>query len=116
MASTRNLNTKCDYLCEKKQNNQVLDYMTNKNFGVNDKPAFWDLGANPNMYSGNLSHNEIDIESKLRGIRSVNLEGSSFNPEMKEKKVECDQLFERTKVYIPESYQHNPYERPMYLN
>ena len=55
MASTRNLNTKYDYLCEKKQNNQVLDYMTNKNFGVNDKPAFWDLGPNPVMYSGHLS-------------------------------------------------------------
>ena len=116
MASTRNLNTKYDYLCEKKQNNKMLEYMTDKTYGVHENPAFWDLGSNPSMYAGNLSHNEVDVESKLRGIRSVNLEGNSFNPTMQEKKVGCEKLFERTQLYIPSSYTHNPQERPMYLN
>ena len=44
MASTRNLNTKYDYLCEKKQNNKMLEYMTDKTYGVHENPAFWDLG------------------------------------------------------------------------
>ena len=54
MASTRNLNTKYDYLCEKKQNNKMLEYMTDKTYGDHENPVFWDLGSNPSMYTGNI--------------------------------------------------------------
>ncbi len=117
MASTRNLNTKYDYLCEKKHNEGVLNYMTDTNYGQHDKPVFLDLGSNPSsMYASNMSHNNIDIESKLRGIRSVNLEGSSFNPTMNQKSVSCGQIFERNKIYVPSPFKHEMYERPLYLN
>ena len=117
MTSTRNLNTKYDYLCEKKHNEGVLNYMTDMNYGQHNNPVFMDIGSNPStMYASNMSHNCIDIESKLRGIRSVNLEGSSFNPSMDKKSVLCGQLFDRNKIYVPTPYTHNMYERPLYLN
>ena len=117
MASTRNLNTKYDYLCEKKTNEKLLNYLTDVNYGQNNKPAFFDLGANPStMYSGNMSHNEIDIESKLRGIRSTNMEGADFNPSLQKKTVACEQLFEKNKTFVPSPYKHDMYERPLYLN
>ena len=116
MASTRNLNTKYDYLCEKKQNKGVIDYMTEINYGKNNNTAFFLDGPNPKMYGDNLSNNMIDVESKLRGIRATNMEGANFNPSMSKKSVPCKKLYEKTPLYVPESFSHNPHERPMYLN
>jgi hypothetical protein len=116
MSSTRNLNTIHDYKVKKQESVKINDYMLYRGFSRNDNPALCVLGFNGNMYAGHLSHNPIDIESTLRGIRSTNLEGPSFKAEPQLKNLPDVEYFNRTPTYIPESYLHSTMERPLYLN
>lgn len=121
MASTRNLNNKSEYNCKKKENNKVMEYMTSSVFSEQKgNVRHISLGTGPTkMNSMNLSHNNIDIESSLRGIRSTNLEGSDFKPEMKEKSMTETQLFDnhlKNAVYMPNAFIHHSQERPGFHN
>lgn len=116
MSSTRNLNTKYDYACEKKKNNSVLNYLTNPVYSTQEKKVhLFNLGCTPTKMSRELfSSNSIDIESKLRGIRSTNLEGNSFNPSLESKKfvvMECFDNNLQKNVYLPNPFIHNSNER-----
>lgn len=116
MSSSRNLNTRSDYLCEKKANNDFTNYMLDPVFGEQKgNVQMFDVGTGPaKMYSGNFSHNEIDLESKLRGIRSTNLEGPSFDPQLRRKNTTSEKLFDnhlREKVYLPNPFPHYSNER-----
>lgn len=116
MASSRNLNSRSDYLCEKKANNDISNYLLDPVYGSqNNNVQMFSLGTGPaKMYSGKLSHNEIDVESKLRGIRSTNLEGPSFEPRLKQKNTKSIELFEnhlKNNIYLPNPFVHHSNER-----
>lgn len=115
MASTRNLNTPHDYRLEKKMNQQTLDYSLYTGAKVNMLPALFRDGPNPNLYGGHLSKNTIDVESMLRGIRSVNLEGESFHVSPEKIQLPEIQYFEKIPIIIPPSFKHSTKERPNYL-
>ena len=116
MASTRNLNTKGDYACEKQKDKHVQDYLLYNGFANAPNPVLFSFGSNPNMYGGMFSQNSIDIESKLRGIRSTNLEGPSFNPSPQFKSIPTTCYFERPKLIMPSPFFHSLSERPNYLS
>ena len=115
MASTRNLNTPQDYKLEKRMNTQTLDYSLYTGAKVNENTALFRDGPNPGLYGGQLSVNAVDVESMLRGIQSVNLEGPSFtaSPE----KIELPEVhyFTKIPIIIPPSFKHSKTERPNYL-
>ena len=108
MSYTDNKNQQPEYNVEKKMNNDKMNYMLSKDFSENKSvhKMFHLGGGVPKLYSDNLSYNNIDIESKLRGIKSTNLEGLNFNPELQSKKVLDKALFERQKTYVPPSFMH----------
>jgi hypothetical protein len=116
MSSTRNLNTINDYKVKKQESVKLNDYMLYRGFSKNDNPSLCVLGSNSTMYAGQLSHNAIDIESTLRGIRSTNLEGPSFKAEPQLKNLPDVEYFTRTPTYIPQGYIHSTIERPLYLS
>jgi len=115
MASTRNLNTPHDYKLEKKMNHQAMNYALYTGSKVNHSTCLFRDGPNPGLYGGQLSKNAVDVESMLRGIRSVNLEGPSF--QVLPEKVVLPEVFYFTKtpIIIPPSFQHSTKERPNYL-
>ena len=115
MTSTRNGNTQGDYNVKKQESIMIRDYLIYNNYANTQNPVFFSLGSNPSFYGGVLSQNSVDIESKLRGIRSVNLEGPSFDPKPQFKSVPTVSYFERHKLILPDSYIHSNSERPNYL-
>lgn len=107
MSFTSNKNQDAEYKVEKLMNNQKMNYMLNKDFGQNKSMhKMLELGGVPKLHSEALSYNNVDIESKLRGIKSVNLEGLNFNPDLQSRKMTDTPLFERQKVYVPPSFLH----------
>ena len=116
MASTRNLNTPDDYKVKKMESVKVKDYMLYDGFSINNSTAYFVRGSNPSLYAGQLSHNAIDIESTLRGIRSTNLEGPSFKATPQLKNMKETEYFKVNPTYIPRPYLHSTLERPLYLS
>ena len=111
MASTRNLNNNSDYIVEKKENLKKNVLIFDKIYHeLPNKYNMFDLGSNPSkMYSDNFSYNNIDIESKLRGIKSCNLEGKDFNPKSQYKKQSSANIFDnnlKSNLYVPKSFVH----------
>jgi len=115
MASTRNLNTPQDYKLEKKMNTQTLDYSLYTGAKVNKNTALFRDGPNPEIYSGQLSTTAVDVESMLRGIQSVNLEGPSFHVAPDKIQLPEVNYFTKIPIIIPPSFKHSKYERPNYL-
>jgi hypothetical protein len=115
MASTRNLNTAQDYKLEKRMNMQTLDYSLYTGAKVNTNTALFRDGPNPSLYGGQLSNNAVDVESMLRGINSVNLEGPSFRAAPHKIALPEVFYFTKTPIIIPPSFQHSTKERPNYL-
>ena len=120
MASTKNINNSAEYNCEKKKNKDVLNYRLDSIFSEQKKPMhMFVLGSIPTkMNSNHFSYNSIDMESSLRGIRSSNLEGPSFNPELKKKDFYTQDIFEnnlRDNVYVPRPFFHNSNTRYGYV-
>ena len=71
MSFTSNKNQDAEYKVEKLMNNHKLNYVLNKDFARNDSiHKMFQLGGGvPKLHSESLSYNNIDIESKLRGIK-----------------------------------------------
>jgi hypothetical protein len=116
MSSTRNLNTTHDYNVKKQESININKYMLYNGFGNNENPALFVRGSNPSMHSSQLSHNYIDIESTLRGIRSTNLEGPSFKADPQFKYLSQTEYFKVDPIYIPRPVFHSTSERPLYLS
>ena len=118
--SNRNNNNRVEYSLEKKMNQSALDYQLNSNFSENnDSHKMSELGSVPRLFMSNLSHNSVDIESKLRNIRSTNLEGEDFNPKLKSKALSSKSFFDnnlRNQVYLPGQFRHYSNERPGFFN
>ena len=107
MTSTRVKNESVEYSLEKEQNNKRMEYLLNIWAQENNKHVkMFDLGGVPKLASSQLSYNSIDIESKLRGIKSTNLEGSNFNPDLHVKSFSSSELFERQVMQLPPSIYH----------
>lgn len=111
MTSTRNINSNFDYIVEKKENLKKNVLIFDKTFyELSNKYNMFDLGSNPSkMYSGNFSYNNIDIESKLRGIKSCNLEGINFNPDSQYKTQYSANIFDnnlKNNISVPKSFLH----------
>lgn len=75
MASTRNINTKCDYKLQQKANELSLDHTLyqNSSYGEaykNTFPEFYNPSHLPRQF---YTENSVDIESALKGINSTNL-------------------------------------------
>ena len=117
MTSTRNGNTQGDYNVKKQESVMIRDYLLYNDYANTKTPVFFNLGSNPSFYGGVLSQNSIDIESKLRGIRSVNLEGPAFDPTPQFKSLPTISYFERPQfqTIMPQPYIHSRNERPNYL-
>jgi hypothetical protein len=76
MTSTRNKNSKGDYVLEQKAYSLVRNYnqYENSSSGSPYNPAIPELGYTPSKMScDEWSSNAIDIESELRGIGTTNL-------------------------------------------
>tara|TARA_A100001011_G_scaffold400745_1_gene518237 strand:- start:65 stop:418 length:354 start_codon:yes stop_codon:yes gene_type:complete len=116
MSFTSNKNQAPEYKVEKQMNANKINYLLNKDFYENKSVhKMVELGGVPKLSGSVLSYNDIDIESKLRGIKSTNLEGVNFNPELQSKKLIDTPLFERPKVFVPPSFLH-VYERSGFHN
>ena len=81
MASTRHKNLAGSYAQEKRELALSVDYKTNKNKFNSNKPMLPDFGIVGNnmgagMFSNLMSNNGCDIESKLRGLGSSDLENT----------------------------------------
>ena len=107
MAFTNNRNQGAEYKVEKLMNSNKMSYMLNKDFSENKSShKMFELGGVPKLSREVLSYNSVDIESKLRGIKSVALEGAGFNPELRPKKLTDTLLFERQNTFVPPSFLH----------
>ncbi len=115
MTSTRNLNTPQDYRLEKKMNQQCMEYNLYTGATVNQHTAVFRDGPNAGLYAGQLDRNAIDVESMLRGIRSVNLEGESFQASPQPIHLPEVFYFKKNPIIIPPSFQYSTKERPHYL-
>ena len=121
MTSTQNCNHKSNYACKKKQSNDALSYQTNTIFSEQKNPShMMVLGSIPSkMSSQHFSYNSIDIESKLRGIQSCNLEGPSFQPELKKKDFYTQTMFDnhlKDNVFVPRPFFHDSASRKGFHN
>lgn len=121
MASTKKCNQQNDYVCEQLHNKNTLSYLINDVYAEQKKPCqMFVLGSNPSkMNSKHFSSNSIDIESRLRGIRSSNLEGSSFKPELQKKDFFTQDLFVnhlKDSIYVPRPFYHDSNVRSGFHN
>jgi len=107
MSFTSNKNQDAEYKTEKLMNANKMNYILSKDFGENRSfHKMLQLGGVPKLHSEALSYNNIDIESKLRGIKSVNMEGANFDPDLKSRKMTDTPLFERQQAFVPPSFLH----------
>jgi hypothetical protein len=116
MSSTRNRNTTNDYKLETRLNDSFYNYNVYKGYGVNNQPAYYVDGIIGKMPASNLTHNSVDVESMLRGIRSTDLEGDSFKVVPEYKSLNELSYFERVPLFIPEPFIHTNKERHNYLS
>lgn len=108
MAFTNNKNQQVEYNLNKRMDLDKLNYMLNLNSCENkSKAVMFELGGGvPKLSSKQLSYNNVDVESKLRGIKSNNLEGNCFNPELQPRQFEVDTLFRKSQTFVPPSFFH----------
>lgn len=115
MASTRNKNNKTDYNVLQKQSLNIFNHNTYLGKGQHTDDAYFELGPNPSFKRDQLTNNNVDVESMLRGIRSTNLEGPSFSAIPENNTIKTQPLFERPAVFLPQPFNHSLIERPLYL-
>ena len=74
MASTRRINNPADYQIEQLSNNNNINYLTTKDYGIPKGTYLPGNGLLQGKVAGeNISSNSTDIESSLFGIGSTNL-------------------------------------------
>lgn len=116
MASTRNINTKCNYQLEQRSNRMAIDHNLYKNSaaGVAYKNAFPEFYYTPSQLPRQFyTENSIDIESALKGINSTDLVNKPplITPIFKPITYTC--FFERSnKVQLPEPLVIEENQRP----
>ncbi len=123
MASTRNKNTRGDYLEEDKCNRKNLEYRTYEHSQYGKPKSFLDVYKLPNttlstrpIAQESMSHNHVDIESYLRGISATDLEREhpKFIAELKEFK--SIKLFDTVPLIMPKQTTNDQGYRPLIWN
>jgi len=105
MSSTRNKNTEGNYQLEQRENSNNCHYSTYIPYalpGVSYHPGDGLLGAKTSR--NELSYNACDIESKLFGIGSTNLESPQplLYPKLRE--LKSLNMYEKQSIVIPEPF------------
>lgn len=117
MSSTRNRNIPGNYKLEKKANNDQLIYFTNTMYAISEPSYFPGNGLGvAKIARDELSSNWCDIETQLFGIGANNLENPTPEVVPQYKQMKSLNIFEKTKLYLPEPMKINLSERPMFLN
>jgi hypothetical protein len=116
MASTRNINTRCNYNLEQRINNNIFDYQQYQNCssGKAYDEAIPCFGIYPSKLSmDTLSNNPIDIETQLRGIGSSNLvfEQPVIKPDLKT--IRSIKFYDRLALQLPEPLIIETNQRPL---
>lgn len=116
MASTRNINTRCNYNLEQRINTNHFDYQQYQNCssGKAYDEAMPCFGIYPSKLSmDTLSHNPIDIETQLRGIGTTNLvfEQPEVTPEFKT--LRSIKFYDRLALQLPEPLIVQGGQRPL---
>lgn len=113
MASTRNKNTPGDYVLEKQQNKDIVDFNTYRSYGVPMNTYFSGDGLlTGRIASENLSSNSCDIESMLRGIGANNLETPQMPVMPAINTTKSLSIIDRLPVYVPRVLVVDPNQRP----
>ena len=105
MASTRNKNTKGDYLLEQKMNHGRQNYIhyTNSSSGKAYDDKLFLFGSNPSkLPRETLSKNSVDTESQLFGIGSTNLVVEKTPVKPLPNKLDYVSYFDRVPMVLPE--------------
>lgn len=115
MTSTRNKNTRSDYCLEQKSYKQSRDWInyTHSSWGQAYSNAIPTMGITPSyMPRSILSHNSIDIETKLFGINSTNLvtPDTPVTPELNH--LPEVSFFETIPLIMPEKMVVSSIQRP----
>jgi hypothetical protein len=114
MASTRNLNTLSNYRLETSKNQKGLNYNVNPDDII--KVAYAGNGLiQGKMLQNSLSHNSVDIESYLFGIRSTDVtkeEKETFYPQSKDIKFR-NIIHDTPKVIMPHPLDVDRSQRPL---
>tara|TARA_Y100000768_G_C23651604_1_gene528853 strand:+ start:59 stop:427 length:369 start_codon:yes stop_codon:yes gene_type:complete len=122
MASTRNKNTKGDYLQEQESNRQNFLYRTYEHSQYGKPCNFLDVYKLPNNTSStraiaqeSLSYNPIEIESYLKGISATNLEisQSKLNPRLKE--FSSIKMHDNVSLLLPNQIKTDQKQRPLLI-
>jgi hypothetical protein len=113
MASTRNRNTQGDYNLQQFQNNGIMNFNTYNSYGVPTPTYFPGNGLLHGRFaSENLSNNSCDIESMLRGIGSTNLVAPIPETRPEIKLLKSLSVMDKTPVFLPDIFEHQPNQRP----
>lgn len=116
MSSTRNKNTKGDYILEQNINTNLNKWNTfeNSSYGSPYEQAMPSIGYTPShMCPCFFSHNSTDIESELYGIGSSNLvnEYQKVTPQLKE--IKTKEFFDRIPMLMPKPLAIENEQRPL---
>ena len=116
MASTRNSNTKGNYVLEQKQYKQFENYTLypNSQYGAACDTKLAGNGVNPGQIPWNqLSNNAVEIESFLFGINSTNLVNPAgpLYPELKQ--IDTANFFEKKATHMPDPLAVEKFQRPI---
>lgn len=115
MTSTRNKNTKGDYVLEQKAYSLVRDYnqYENSGSGAPYNSAIPELGYTPSKMScDEWSSNAIDIESELRGIGTTNLVDKYQKVVPEFKTVQFKSFFRHVPLIMPKPLVIENNQRP----
>jgi hypothetical protein len=117
MASTRNINTKGNYILENRQYESAKLYNTYKHspYGESYQHTLPNIGITPSRLPRTaFSSNYTDIESMLRGIGSTNMVNKSFVVEPQLKSLNTESFVDRIPLIMPEKLLVEPKQRPNY--
>lgn len=119
MASTSNKNTLGDYDAEQRR---YRDHLAFQQYVHNSAGQAYTTNLPGNgllagqVYSGNLSHNNIDVESFLRGTGATNLVQPELSTNVKPDLVQLDSLniHEKLPVIVPRNLIVEKNQRPLW--
>tara|TARA_B100002051_G_scaffold275553_1_gene320009 strand:+ start:2124 stop:2498 length:375 start_codon:yes stop_codon:yes gene_type:complete len=120
MASTRNRNTRGDYLQEELSNKKKYLYHTYEHSQYGKPDSFLDIYKMPNstlstraVAKESLSSNAVDIESFLRGISATNLVTPQPKLTAQLKEHGSVKMFDSVPMVLPNQIKNDQGQRPL---
>jgi hypothetical protein len=113
MASTRNKNTRGDYILEQKQNRDMREYTTYIDSVQAETTFFAGNGLLPGRVAAtNLAFNSVEIESQLYGIGATNLVEPMATRAIDPKPMKSLNISDRLTTYVPPDFVVEGGQRP----